>query len=72
MNNKHDNSLFPIAAEIHRQDRITGQWPVLQQTVENETVFTLGFCRGVSYATGIFQKQIAELQNQLKELIESS
>lgn len=62
------NPLFAIAATKHNEDRQSATYDFLQNTTQNQNCYTLGFCRGVSHATNIFQQQILDLQKQLAEL----
>jgi hypothetical protein len=65
---KKINPLFPIATEKHKEDlQDKGFW-FLDYSEANESTYTLGFCKGVSHATGIFQVQIADLQKKLSEM----
>jgi len=64
--NKTDNPLFAIASEKHLLDYSTNEYDhFLNGSEGNQDTYTLGFCRGVSHATDIFQKQILELQSKL-------
>lgn len=71
MNNeikKEENPLFPIARKQHNEAFLTWEYNFLHMTPENENTFILGFCGGVGHASGIFSKQIEEMQGKLKEL----
>jgi len=63
-----DNPLFLIAKDKQRERIKEGGFDFLNPTDQNINTFTLGFCDGVTYSTGVFQKQIAMLEYQLKEL----
>lgn len=67
-NEQGENPLFKIARKQHNEAFLTWQYDFLHMTPENEKTFILGFCNGVSYATGIFSKQIEEMKQKLKEL----
>ena len=51
MNTIQTNPLFAIAADKHKEDLFTGEFAFLNSTEANQKNYTLGFCRGVSYAT---------------------
>lgn len=71
MNNetkKEENPLFPIARKLHNEHFLTWDYDFLHMTPESENTFILGFCGGVSHASGIFSKQISELQKSFDEL----
>lgn len=63
--NKTDNPLFAIAKEKWNNDLYSFDYSFMQKTDVSQDTYTLGFCRGVSHATDIFQKQIADLQSKL-------
>lgn len=63
-----NNPLFEIAATKHKEDVNSSEYDFLVNATNNKSCYTLGFCRGVSYATDIFQKQIKDLRKQLAEL----
>tara|TARA_R110000868_G_scaffold400868_1_gene675596 strand:+ start:5140 stop:5385 length:246 start_codon:yes stop_codon:yes gene_type:complete len=65
---KKTNPLFPIATEKHKEDLLDKGYWFLDHSEANESTYTLGLCRGVAYATGIFHKQIEELQRKLSEM----
>jgi hypothetical protein len=65
---KKINPLFPIAIEKHKEDLLDKGYWFLDHSEANESTYTLGFCRGVSYATDIFRGQIADLQKKLAEI----
>lgn len=71
MQNKLDNPLFLVAANRHEKDVDSGDFPHLSKAENNLDTYTLGFCRGVYYVTDIYEKQIADLQEKLKELTQS-
>lgn len=63
-----DNPLFPIAKAKHLEDVRSGDYDFLINALNNQSCYTLGFCRGVAHASDIFSKQIELLQKQVKEL----
>lgn len=65
---KTQNPLFAIAANKHIEDHRSGEYDFTLDTPANKNNYTLGFCRGVSYATDVFSKQIEMLQQQVSEL----
>ncbi len=68
MNSVTTNPLFAIAADKHKADLATGEFAFLSNIEANQKNYTLGFCRGVTHATDIFQKQIELLKTQLADL----
>ena len=70
MNNEqpNENPLFPIARKAHNEAFLTWEYDFLHMNQPNENTFILGFCGGVSHASGIFSKQISELQKSFDEL----
>lgn len=65
---KEENPLFPIARKRHNEQFLTWEFDFLHMIPENENTYILGFCAGVGHASGIFSKQIEEMQQKLKEL----
>jgi hypothetical protein len=65
---KTENPLFPIARQKHYNDYASCDFKFLNDHDDNEDTYTLGFCRGVSHSTEIWQKQIGLLQQRVKEL----
>ena len=63
-----ENPLFLIARDKHRERINEGGFEMLANNNNNINTFTLGFCDGVAYSTGIFQKQIASLQEQINSM----
>ncbi len=63
-----ENPLFPIARAKHFEDRNSQEFPFLHSSENNSDTYTLGFCRGVSHAAGIWQIQIDMLLKQVQEL----
>ncbi len=62
------NPLYAIAAQKHIEDHRTGEYDFTADTPKNKNNYTLGFCRGITYATEMYSKQIELLQQQVSEL----
>ena len=60
-----ENPLFTIAADHHRKD-LTDGFDLKDK--DSEITYTLGFCRGVAYATALHSKAIENLQNIVIQL----
>ncbi len=62
------NPLYAIAADKFKADLADGDFSEMKNTHTNEAIYTLGFCRGVSYCTDFHSKKIEELQRIVADL----
>lgn len=65
------NPLFTIAVAKHREEKNAADNLWLSDKPDNLPTYTLGFCAGISYYSGIMQKTIESLQKQIEELQKS-
>ncbi len=63
-----DSPLIGIATQKHYDRRLTGLYPYLQLTPENERTYQLGFCDGASHIADLLQKQIEIMDQYIKQL----
>lgn len=61
-----ENPLFTIAADQYRKDLTDGF--DLKDSKYSEITYSLGFCRGVSYANDMYSKTIENLQKTVIQL----
>ena len=61
------NPLFIIASDHHSKDLIDKDFE-LNNGKESKNTYTLGFCRGVAYATALHSKSLEEMRNIVTEL----